>query len=245
MASKYGCSVKTIQRRLDKVEVKFTAKQPDQVVVIMDTTYFGREFGVMLYKDARTGANLLKQYVKHETNKLYKDGIKQLLEIGFEIKAIVCDGRRGLLSLFPGIPIQLCVFHQVAIITRYLTRNPKSQAGKELRELTFLLKQTDKESFIGLLDRWHERWEGYLNERTVDPITKRSFYTHRRLRSAYRSLMTNLPWLFTSYDYPELMIPSTTNMIDGHFADMKNKLRNHNGLSIKRKMKLIDEFFKA
>ncbi len=33
--------------------------------------------------------------------------------------------------------------------------------------------------------------------------------------------------------------------IDGHFADLKNKLRNHNGLSIARKKKFIDEFFKA
>ncbi len=54
-----------------------------------------------------------------------------------------------------------------------------------------------------------------------------------------------MPWLFTWYDYPELKIPNTTNTIDGHFADLKNKLRNHNGLSIERKKKFIDEFFKA
>ena len=42
-----------------------------------------------------------------------------------------------------------------------------------------------------------------------------------------------------------LQIPNTTNAIDGHFADLKNKLRNHNGLSLERKKKFIDEFFKA
>lgn len=42
-----------------------------------------------------------------------------------------------------------------------------------------------------------------------------------------------------------LNIPNTTNAIDGHFADLKNKLRNHNGLSIERKKKFIDEFLKA
>jgi hypothetical protein len=46
------------------------------------------------------------------------------------------------------------------------------------------------------------------------------------------------------YDYIELKIPKTTNAIDGHFADLKNKLRNHNGL-INRKMKFIDAFFKV
>jgi len=42
-----------------------------------------------------------------------------------------------------------------------------------------------------------------------------------------------------------LNMPNTTNAIDGHFADLKNILRIHNGLSIKRKRKFIDEFFKA
>ena len=68
---------------------------------------------------------------------------------------------------------------------------------------------------------------------------------HKKLRSAYRSLKTNLPWLFTCYDNPNLNMPNTTNAIDGHFADLKNKLRNHNGLSIERKNKFMDEFFKA
>jgi hypothetical protein len=65
------------------------------------------------------------------------------------------------------------------------------------------------------------------------------------LRSAARSLFVNLPWLFKWYDNLELKIPNTTNAFDGHFADLKNKLRNHNGLSEKRKCKFIDEFLKA
>ncbi len=61
----------------------------------MDTTYWGRSFGVMLFKDAITKENLLKYYVKTETNKLYQQGIEELISKGYIIKAIVCDGRRG------------------------------------------------------------------------------------------------------------------------------------------------------
>jgi hypothetical protein len=86
--------------------------------------------------------------------------------------------------------------------------------------------------------------EGLLNERKLD-FNGKNRYVHKRLRSAYRSLRTNLNWLFTWYDYINLKIPPTTNAIDGHFADLKNKLRNHNGLSEPRKKKFIDEFFKA
>ena len=38
----------------------------------MDTTSWGRNFGVNLFKDAITKENLLKYYVKNETNFLYK-----------------------------------------------------------------------------------------------------------------------------------------------------------------------------
>lgn len=245
LALKYNCSSKTIQRRLDLVKVKLIQVKPRKVVVLMDTTYWGRGFGVMLFKDAYSKENLLKYYVKTETNTLYIKGIKELNQKGFIVAGIVCDGRKGLIQAFDKIPVQMCQFHQSAIIRRYLTKKPKLQAAQELMEVVNLLKQTDKESFEGILNEWHIKWESFLNERTTNEETGKSFYTHKRLRSAYRSLNSNLSWLFTWYDHIELNIPNTTNAIDGHFADLKNKLRNHNGLSDIRKRKFIDEFLKA
>lgn len=211
----------------------------------MDTTYWGRDFGVMLFKDAKSGRNLHKKYVTYETNALYVLGIEELKEKGFTIEAIVCDGRKGLIQAFKGIPVQMCQFHQAAIIRRYLTKRPKLAAAQELLMVVDLMKFTDKESFQRALDLWIKKWQNFLDERTTNPETGKSFYTHKRLRSAYRSLKYNLPWLFTRLSHPQLKIPNTTNAIDGHFADLKNKLRNHNGLSKKHKMKFIDEFLKA
>lgn len=210
----------------------------------MDTTYFGRKLGVMVFKDSLSGQILYKQYVKQETNRLYHWGIEEIAKRGIKIQAIICDGRKGLFQLFEGIPMQMCNFHQVAIIRRYLTKKPKMQASKELWGLALLLVHTDKESFEGSLAAWYTQWGAFLNERKTD-IHGKNRYVHKKLRSAYRSLKTNLPWLFTWYDHMHLGIPNTTNAIDGHFADLKNKLRNHNGLSTARKMKFIDEFLKA
>lgn len=245
LAKKYNCSKKTIQRKIDLHKVILPKKEPRKVVVLMDTTYWGRNFGVMLFKDAYTKENLLKYYVKTETNRLYIQGIKELQSKGFEVLAIVCDGRKGLLQSFDKIPVQMCQFHQVAIIRRYITKNPKIPASIELKEFVAMLKMTDKESFEGGLELWFTKWESFLNERTTNLETGKSYFTHKRLRSAYRSLKTNSKWLFTWYVYYDLKIPNTTNAIDGHFSDLKNKLRNHNGLSRARKIKFIDEFFKA
>lgn len=244
LAEKYGCSNKTIQRKLDQYRISFPPLQIRDIIVLMDTTYWGRKFGVMLFRDYITKENLLKYYVKYETNLAYQKGIEELKKQGFNIVAIVCDGRKGLALSFKDIPVQMCQFHQSAIIRRYLTKNPKLQASQELMRVVDLMASTDKESFVGYLGSWFEKWHLFLNERTINPITKKSFYTHKKLRSAYNSLKNNLPWLFTWYDYYALKIPNTTNAIDGHFADLKNKLRNHNGLSLKRKMKFIDSYLK-
>jgi len=245
LATRYNCSKRTIQRQIDSYELSVVSKSARHVVVLMDTTYWGRNFGVMLFKDAKTKENLLKYYVRNETNLLYLKGINELKVRGYTITAIVTDGRKGLAQSFGSIPVQMCQFHQVAIIRRYITNNPKLPASIELKELVAMMKVTDKESFEGGLDLWFTKWEPFLKERTKNLETGKSHYTHKRLRSAYRSLKTNLKWLFTWYDYYELNIPNTTNAIDGHFADLKNKLRNHNGLSKERKMKFIDAFLKA
>lgn len=244
LAAKYNCSIKTIQRKIDAVKTERQTTFCSVANVLMDTTYFGRKFGVMVFKDSITGQILYKQYVKQENNKLYLSGIEEIARRGIRIQAIICDGRKGLLQLFEGVPIQMCNFHQVAIIRRYLTKKPKMQASKELWKHVQLLTRTDKESFEGGLAAWYIKWEDFLKERKKDANGKNR-YVHKRLRSAYRSLKTNLPWLFTWYDHLSLKIPNTTNAIDGHFADLKNKLRNHNGLSTERKKKFIDEFLKA
>jgi hypothetical protein len=210
----------------------------------MDTTYFGRKFGVMLFKDSITGQVLFKQYVKQESNELYLLGINEIRNRGIKIQGIVCDGRKGLLQSIATIPIQMCQFHQVAIIRRYLTRKPKMQASIELWRVTQCLTKTCKELFESRLLVWHKQWEPFLNEQKLDEKGKKR-YVHKKLRSAYRSLKTNLAWLYTWDIHRSLNLPNTTNALDGQFADLKNKLRNHNGLSMPRKQKFIDEFFKA
>jgi hypothetical protein len=245
LATKYNCSIKTIQRKIDEVKTEHQTTFSSIANVLMDTTYFGRKLGVMVFKDSLTGNILYKQYVHQETNQLYIQGIEEIARRGIKIQSIICDGRKGLFRLFgKEIPIQMCNFHQVAIVRRYLTKKPKMEASKELWQHTLLLTHIDKESFESGLSAWFMRWEDFLNERKVDEKGKKR-YVHKKLRSAYRSLKINLPWLFTWYDNIHLKIPNTTNSIDGHFSDLKNKLRNHNGLSIARKKKFIDEFFKA
>lgn len=207
----------------------------------MDTSYFGSSFGVMVFRDFSKRKNLYWKYLNHETLKEYKSGINYLQSKGLKVMGIVCDGKRGLFSAFGAIPIQMCQFHQVAIIIRYITRNPKLEAGKELKMLTHKLTKLSKIEFSLLLNDWYMKWKGFLSEKTYNDENKRWYYTHRRLRSAYRSLKSNLPFLFTYLEYPDLGIPNTTNSLEGKFSNLKTKLRIHSGIKGWRKKKFINE----
>jgi hypothetical protein len=245
LAERFCCSTRSIQRNLDKVQIVKRKEFSSVAVVIMDTTYFKRDFGVMVFKNSLDGVVLYKQYVRYETNALYLSGIAEIRRRGIYIQAIVCDGRQGLFGLFGDIPVQMCQFHQIQIVQRYLTRKPKTQAAIELKKLTLRLTKQTKEEFTNSLNNWLFIWENYLNERSTSPSTGKTYYIHKRLRSAYLSLKRHLPYLFVYQDHNELMMPNTTNALDGQFANLKNKLRNHNGLSKIHKMKFIDGFFKT
>lgn len=189
--------------------------------------------------------NLLWYFSETENLDLVIKGINKLIKQKLTILMIVCDGKNlHLSSYFRDIPIQMCQFHQLAIIKRYLTSNPKLLASLQLKQIAELLPITTEPKFTLLLDAWHFRWSDFLKEKTIVPGTKHWFYTHKRTRSAYRSLITNLPYLFTyqklSKQY-RLKLPNTNNSLEGSFAHLKDKVRLHRGLKLNRKLKLINQ----
>lgn len=245
LANRYGCSPKTIQRYIDKASTHKGNVFQSKANVILDTTYFGHNLGVMVFKNSLDGSILLKKYVKEETIAAYLSGVAAIATRGIKVQAIISDGKEGIVNAFPDIPLQLCQFHQVKTITTYLTRKPKLESEKELRWLSLQLKSLSRSGFQAGLDKWYDKWKDVLNERSINRKTGKTCYTHKKLRSAYHSLVRNLPHLYVFEDFPDLDIPNTTNALDGLYSNLKNKLRNHNGLSLERKKKLIDEFFEA
>ena len=52
LAKMYSCCIKTIQRRIDAFTIEKSTPIPRNGIVLMDSTYWGRNFGVMLFKNA-------------------------------------------------------------------------------------------------------------------------------------------------------------------------------------------------
>jgi hypothetical protein len=214
---------------------------PQPIVLVADVTFWGRGYGVIVFRSQDLKQNLYWSEVATETAQAYQEGKEILEELGYVFDAVVIDGKRGVKEVFGDVPVQLCQFHQIAAINRYLTRRPKLPAGKELRMIALSLTRTTEDIFSRQLAAWYLRWKDFLKERTTNPVTRRWFYTHRRIRAAYRSLKTHLSHLFTYQRHPKLHIPNTTNSLDGTFSHLKDLLRIHRGLKQSRRWRLIQE----
>lgn len=244
-----------MRRRLDKIAPEQTDEyilnnliedKIAPVILLIDTTYFDC-FGVMVFRCYRRRRNLMWRFVRHESNEGYLDGIAELEKQGYVILAVVCDGKRWLLGLLArNYPSQLCQFHMVKTVTRYITRYPILPAGKELLWITLTLKNSTEIEFKEKLMKWFFKWQNFLNEKTIDDYeTNKSHYTHDRLRSAYAALIANIRYLFTYQRYPTYCIPNTTNSIDGTFSQVKQKVHVHRGLSVKKEMAMISDLLRG
>jgi hypothetical protein len=105
---------------------------------------------------------LWRKFVRCETLADYQEGLEWLESHNFKIESIICDGFRGMFRLLSRYSVQMCQYHQLRIIQRYLTRSPELAASIELLSIVNMLGYTDKESFVGSFHQWCER-DGILS----------------------------------------------------------------------------------
>jgi transposase-like protein len=138
--------------------------QPQSTGIIIDTTFFGKrgsrgQFGILVVKSTELRKVIYATEVASETLEAYIIALRSLASQGWQLKSVVCDGKPGLIRAiereFPRVFIQMCQFHQIQIIKRYLPKKVQLPAGQELRKLTLLLTKTDKESFLFWLQEWY------------------------------------------------------------------------------------------
>lgn len=250
LADEYKKSVSWIRQQLNRYDPPSTQPyqelNPRQTVLVIDAFYQTRGDGILVFRSPSLRQNLLWTRIAYETIAQYEQGIEMLKRSGWQIQGVVIDGRRGVINaLSRRFPVQMCHFHQQAIIRRYLTGNPQSVAAKRLSQIVANLPRTTKPILEAALVSWYKRYGRLLKEKTFHPgltATGRPkwSYTHRRLRSGYRSLITNLANLFTYQEFPEIGLPNTTNSQDGSVTHIRNRIRLHCGLKLNSRLKLTD-----
>jgi len=239
-----GRSSRTVTKLLDTVEVPEKVHDPRPVVAVIDATFFGREYGCLVARDPDKHENLHAHELRHETKLEYQLARSDLEKKGYTLLAVVLDGRRGIPRVFEGILVQICHFHQWKIVRKYLTLRPKLESHKALLAIAGQIAKSTEAKMKSMLESFACDFQSDLEEKHICSHCGKPVYTHRKLRSAYRSLTTNLPFLYTYQKYPELKIPNTTNSLDGLWSALKLHVNAHRGLRFDRRFKVIRAYLK-
>lgn len=244
MCEKYGKGKNWIRGVIDRAPIrKKTEISGREIVCVFDATHIGEDV-LLSARAPEIKANLGWAWIEYETKDAYA-GLRSFVESkGFQLKAVVLDGRTGIPRVFQDIPVQICHFHQQKIVKRKLTLRPETEAGQELLSIAFLISKINEKTLRNKLDLWLARYETFINERAYPLGTNRWHYTHRRVRAAYQSLRRNLPFLYAYQKYPGLNIPNTTNSLDGYWSRIKNLLAAHRGKSRERVRKIVAEILR-
>ena len=75
----------------------------------MDTTFFGREFGVLVLMDSFSEKVIYHQIVSTERDEYYQLALNSIRDNNYVIQPVTCDGRRGLLKDLLNTPTQILV----------------------------------------------------------------------------------------------------------------------------------------
>lgn len=217
---------------------------PRPVHIVVDATYFGErtagtDWCVLVARDHETGEDLVWLFTDTESTSAYADLRGQLETVGYTILSVTGDGFSGIKKAFFGIPYQMCCVHMERIVIRGTTRKPQTEAGQVLLALVRTLheKKTSKKIFLKRLELYIKKYGDFLNERTTNPLTGETFWTHKDLRKAALSLIAHTPDLFTYKGNTH--IAKTTNSLEGHFSHINEILAIHRGLSKDQKQKMI------
>jgi hypothetical protein len=234
IAAQSGHSVRTI-RRIIKYWLEHPPAQQVELAVhrhlLLDGTYIDGRKGIFAVMEAKHYAIIYGASEMAEGPSYLNPFCAQLKEQGLVPRSATVDGNlhvmRTLRSLWPGILIQRCLVHIQRHGLMWCRRYPKRTDAKHLRTL-FLKVMTihttaDRDHFISELRDWECRYGTHIAR---SPEKGWVFSDLKRARSM---LLSALPDMFHYLDDP--LIPNCTNALEGYFARLKHRYRQHRGLA--------------
>lgn len=238
IAAKKKCSISTIQRLFKKYLNKPPVPQikpNNNCHLIIDGTYHS-DFCLLNYFDSDLKHLQYYEIVKKENYNDFEAGLRLLKEVGLKLTSITSDGEKELIvaikEVFPGVLHQRCIIHVQRMSLIYLTRFPRTPAGRELRKIITKLHEIssheERAAWVKKFRKWECDHYDFLNERN-SIFADSKLYAHYDVRRVQSLINNTLPNLFYYLDDPK--IPKSTNGLECRFSYLKNNLRIHRGLS--------------
>lgn len=251
-AKKRGVHRTTLSKRFGRANVKAKTiplrSLPESLTIVLDGTKIAPNTILLVAYEYLSKQPLAWAFVEREKFESWGDFLMPI-EQTYPVHAFVSDGQKGLKKaikfLFPDALHQRCIAHVIRLSLSWLTKHPQSEAARELRSLVCVLSSVvtgdDAQQWGADLLAWDKQHAKFLAQKSINLVTGRKPYTHRKLR-AVRSLILNaLPDLFRYTK--DARIPSTTNDVEGGInSPLKELLHRHRGITKEEKMVLVSQY---
>lgn len=249
-------SAKTLSRAFDcflkKCPKPTKLTTPKQIHLKCDAKYFKRcsHECTLVFKEGTNIINWL--YKDGERVQYYVAGLIELSSLGYEIRSVTSDKHGSIIAavkwLLPDIPHQYCLVHIQNRCQSLLTKRPDTKEGQDLLRLVRMINKVKSKTDETVFRKWLENY-GRENELFLKQISYAKkpngattwWYTHKRVRSAYRHILGSLDHMFLYLDDPD--IPKDTNGLEAEFTHLKTKLNLHRGLSKTRRENFVNWYW--
>ena len=121
----------------------------EKVNLMIDGTYFPNKVCLVVYRDFNIRRTLFYRLTDKEWKMEIREDLEKILSLGIEIESVTCDGASSIIKSIkktsPEIIIQRCIIHVQRESKMWLTKHPKSDAGKTLRSLSSAIHEIKSE----------------------------------------------------------------------------------------------------
>ena len=239
LAKQSGHSVSTIRRIVDY----WLSQEPplgDSAFkgcanAIADGTFIDKRRGLFAVMDAVQHTLVHGAYNISEGPRDLRMFFHLLAQKGLSLKYATVDGNPSLsLALqlqWPKIVLQRCLVHIQRQGLQWCRRYPKRPDAKALRPLfikvTNINTAEERDLFLQQLSAWEQKYGASV---ASAPERGKVFSDIKRARSM---LLTALPKMFHYLENPA--IAKSTNALEGYYARLKQRYRQHRGLSPRKR----------
>lgn len=159
------------------------------------------------------------------------DWFRGLKDKGLTPKYITMDGERSVIrairTVWPKVKIQRCLWHIKREGMRWLRTNPKTQAGRDLRnllnKLCFVKSLSERDLLIKSFNSWLSKYKSFVK------LLPRTVIAFKDLNKTITLIKNAIPDMF--YHLDDHNVHSTTNALEGFHSRLKADYRRHRGLT--------------
>lgn len=234
LAQQSGHSVRTLQR----IITYWLTHPPcvkrslsDVHYLILDGTFLEHRKGVFAVMDAEHFAVVYAEPCVSEGPAPMQRICQALAKGGAMPKSATVDGNphliKALRQQWPSIVIQRCLVHVQRQGLSWCRRFPKRTDAKQLRLLFLQVMNIrsidDRTTFLAQLTHWEHRYGRHI------ALSPESGWVFSDLKRARSMVLAALPNMFHYLE--DQNIPTSTNALEGYFARLKQRYRQHRGLA--------------